>query len=153
MSNLNIDSLSGSVKKRETSVHRILNGTIHEYPAWYYQSKQRAKKEGICFYCGNEVSNKRSTFCSDLCKKHWLNWASIKSLRVNSVRREVHKKFHFACTECGVMFFQELDSGIMIPRFYGQVHHVVPLCFGGLDSFDNLTLLCEQCHKSVHKKQ
>lgn len=140
-------------KTRETSIHRIENGTIHEYPAWYYHTKQQAKDRNICFYCGNKVSNKRSSFCSPNCKKHWANWAGINSLRTNSVRREIHKKFGFACTNCGVMFYQEFPSGIMVPRFYGERHHVIPLEHGGPDTFDNQTLLCNSCHKATHKSR
>ena len=136
--------------KRETSVHRIENGEIFDYPDWYYQSKKKAKENGVCYYCGEKVTNKRSTFCSEDCKIHWINWAGINSLKTNSVRREIHKKFGFACTNCGVMFYQEFPSGVMVPKFFGERHHIIPLEEGGLDTFDNQTLVCKECHKLIH---
>jgi hypothetical protein len=136
--------------KRETSIHRIINGEIYDYPKWYYRSKDEAKKNHICYYCGNKTTNNRSTFCSKDCKTHWLNWAGINSLRTNSVRREIHKKFEFACTNCGLMFYQEFPSGVKVPRFYGERHHIIPLENGGLDTFDNQTLLCRDCHDAFH---
>jgi hypothetical protein len=137
--------------QRETSIHRIEGGSIHPYPKWYYESKDKAFKSGICFYCGIALQKTRGNFCSEECRKKWVNWASIRSLKTTGVRREVHKKFGFACTKCGLVFSQRLPSGIEVPRFYGNVHHIVPLENGGSDVFDNLTLLCRDCHKIIHQ--
>lgn len=68
------------------------------------------------------------------------------------MRREVHKKFGFACTECGKVFSQTLESGVEVPRFDGEAHHIIPLCEGGADVFENLTLLCSECHKKKHAR-
>jgi 5-methylcytosine-specific restriction endonuclease McrA len=139
--------------KRETSVHNLTDGKTYAYPEWYYQSIDDAKKKGICRYCGDVIQNKRSVYCSDRCREHWQNWAGINSLTTNSVRREIHKRFGFACTNCGTMFYHELKSGVKVPRFYGERHHIIPLENGGEDSFDNQTLLCHECHKIIHSKR
>lgn len=135
---------------RETSIHRIEGGEVYEYPQWYYDSKDEAKRKHICHYCGQPLPKGKRAYCSEDCRTHWVNWAGINSLKTNSLRREVHKKYGFACTNCGEVFCQTHESGVDIPRFYGHVHHIVPLHEGGLDVFKNLTLLCEDCHKAVH---
>jgi 5-methylcytosine-specific restriction endonuclease McrA len=33
-----------------------------------------------------------------------------------------------------------------------QVHHIIPVSENGLDTLENLILLCNQCHTEVHKK-
>lgn len=135
---------------RITSVHKMEGGEISSYPKWYYESKARASKKKICHYCGKDLPKGKRSYCSEECKRHWQCWAGICSLRTNSIRREIHKKFEFACTECGEVFSQTFESGVEVPRFYGEVHHIIPLHEGGLDVFDNLTLLCTECHKQKH---
>ena len=34
-----------------------------------------------------------------------------------------------------------------------HVHHIIPLGKGGSNRLDNLILLCEKCHKQIHRKQ
>lgn len=34
-----------------------------------------------------------------------------------------------------------------------QFHHIKPLKEGGINTVENGTLLCENCHKSIHKYQ
>jgi 5-methylcytosine-specific restriction endonuclease McrA len=130
----------------------IPNFEYHEYPEWYYEDKAKCTREKKCHYCGGELPEGKRTYCSIECKMNYNNWAGIVSLRTNSMRREVHKKFHFACTNCGEIFFSELKSGIRIPRFWGEAHHIIPLENGGIDDFKNLTLLCKDCHKLAHKQ-
>jgi len=137
---------------REISVHRIKNGQLYDYPEWYYDSIKLARKKKICRYCGKPLPKGERTYCSFECKRHWQCWAGINSLRTNGVRREIHKKFGFACTKCGEIFSQKFESGVEVPRFYGEVHHVIPLHKGGEDEFNNLTLLCPKCHKEEHYK-
>lgn len=33
-----------------------------------------------------------------------------------------------------------------------NVHHIVPLSKGGTNNFNNLSILCKECHKKVHSK-
>ncbi len=125
----------------------------YSYPKWYYESKRKATTKRICHVCGNPLPKGKRAYCSFECSVAWKNYAGICSLQTNSVRREIHKKFNFTCQHCRKIFYQELTSGVMVPRFAGEVHHIIPLEYGGKDEWNNLMLLCPDCHKKVHKNQ
>lgn len=137
--------------KRHTSIHKIPNGKTYSYPDWYYKSLDLLKKSRKCRYCGSPIEGK-GLYCSFECKRHWDNWAGMNSLSTNSVRREVHKRFDFECVDCGKRFSQKLESGAEVPRFRGHCHHIIPLGHGynGKDDFNNMTLLCPDCHREIH---
>lgn len=63
-------------------------------------SLKRAKKEGLCRWCGLDVkrlSTKRRTFCSDECVHEFL-------LRSDAgyARKEVYKRDKGVCSQCGL---------------------------------------------------
>lgn len=135
--------------KREFSIDIIEGGERYPYPEWYYTSKDEAAKKRICLTCGKPLVKGQKLYCDDI---HCKGEATVKSLGFSSVRREIHKKFGFACTRCGIMFFKTTDGGVQVPLFGGHCHHVIPLEYGGKDTFDNQTLLCGDCHKEVHNE-
>jgi len=53
-----------------------------------------------------------------------------------ALKLEVKRKAHFRCCMCESVCFV-------------QVHHIVPISAGGLDSFDNAAPLCPNCHDSL----
>lgn len=60
------------------------------------------------------------------------------------IRRSVESRAGGACECC--------SYGKDVPDLMGvfQVHHIVPVQYGGDDSKGNLILLCHNCHKLVH---
>ena len=36
---------------------------------------------------------------------------------------------------------------------YIEIHHINPVCEGGDSNMDNLIMLCEKCHATVHGKK
>jgi len=134
---------------REFSINKIKNGKTYRYPDWYYDSKDEAIKKRICQSCGEPLPKGKRAYCG---KTSCHGDATIYSLGISSVRREVHKRFGFACTHCGVMFVIITKGGVHVPLFSGISHHVIPLEYGGEDDFDNLTLVCDECHKIEHRR-
>lgn len=55
-----------------------------------------------------------------------------RTLRAQVLQRDGHR-----CVQCG-------SPGPL------AVHHVVPVAEGGAMSLDNLTILCEPCHRAAH---
>lgn len=118
-------------------------------PKWYVESRAAAKKTGGCVVCSKELPSKRMSYCGFDCKI-WVRLTAISSMEVSTLRRWIHKRFGFECQQCGRKFFTESKSGVLFPVFGGEVHHIVPLQYGGKHEWDNLTLLCVRCHKAVH---
>ena len=142
--------------KRHYSIHKIPNVPIgndgffitKSRPDWYIDSKKRLK--GFCLYCGCELPKRKRSYCSDDCK--WNCKCAIGDLQVTSLRRYVHQFFIFECQDCGCHFSRLTPAKIELPEHWGEVHHKIPLEYGGSDTFDNLILLCKDCHKLRHKK-
>src|SRR5579885_783425 len=56
-----------------------------------------------------------------------------------SFRRSVFREYNNRCYVCGFSVPQVL-----------RVHHLVPVSLGGVDTLENLVLLCSNCHALVH---
>lgn len=61
-----------------------------------------------------------------------------KANKRRDVYHAVQERDHFTCRQCG----QYTEA---VP------HHVVPRSQGGSDDPDNLILLCEECHRTLHE--
>jgi hypothetical protein len=33
----------------------------------------------------------------------------------------------------------------------GNFHHIIPMCYGGINDFINVCILCNKCHDQIHK--
>jgi 5-methylcytosine-specific restriction protein A len=60
------------------------------------------------------------------------------------LRKTVLKAFSNTCTLCGYRDVIVEHSGM-------EVHHIVPVSEGGSDDIGNLTVLCHDCHTTVHQ--
>jgi len=120
-----------------------------DWPDWYLKSLENLR--GRCLWCGKELPDKRRVYCKpkneiefsckDKCQ------CAPHDLRVNPIRRLVHKIFKFECQECGKHFSYFTSAGAELPVHGGEVHHSTPLKDGGEDSIENMELLCEKHHK------
>ena len=63
----------------------------------------------------------------------------IKRLEFSvSVKKKVMERSGNRCERCGIDFDED---------FKGEFHHIVPVLFGGVNSDDNCSLLCFNCHR------
>lgn len=122
-----------------------------EWPTWYIESIEKLK--GYCLWCGKKLEDKRRNYCKpkdkwELSCKDFCRCA-VHDLRVTSIRRLVHKLGNFECKNknCKKHFSFMTPAGAELPIHGGEVHHVVALKDNGLDSIENMTLLCKECHK------
>lgn len=122
-----------------------------EWPSWYIESINKLK--GFCLWCGKRLEDKRRVYCKpkdkwELSCKDYCRCA-VHDLQVTSIRRYVHKLFNFECQNkrCGKHFSFKTPAGAELPVHSGEVHHVKALKNNGLDSIENMTLLCGKCHK------
>lgn len=106
-----------------------------------------------CLKCGNEipVGNRSVKYCSPHCgvlylKAQYKKRNKEKVLAYNRFYRslgyrhpnadwknKVKENFKNKCTRCGA----EKDL---------EVHHIVPLRFGGVNKPNNVLVLCKRCH-------
>ena len=56
----------------------------------------------------------------------------------SDVKKKVMERSRNRCERCGIDF----DEG-----FTGEFHHIIPVVFGGDNSIDNCSLLCNTCHR------
>ena len=54
-----------------------------------------------------------------------------------NVKRKVKERAGNRCERCGIDFDED---------FKGEFHHIIPTIFGGDNSTDNCSLLCNRCH-------
>ncbi len=93
--------------------------------------------------------------------------------RVGSFLRKKKRSFtecNYTCKICGYSIaeqIEELDSRPLptdsdkLHEFFRfrsqvlsqiQIHHILPLSKNGSNSTDNIQVLCESCHKQIHKE-
>ena len=61
-----------------------------------------------------------------------------------TLRALLKEKYNDVCQICG-QTFERYDGGR-----YSEIHHLLPLEYGGLDSLDNIVVVCPTCHKKFH---
>ncbi len=68
-----------------------------------------------------------------------------------AVKKAVKKRDKNRCVECS-RYLIEMDfiEGDYI--FIGHFHHIIPVFLGGTNEVSNICLLCEKCHRLIHKR-
>ena len=95
---------------------------------------QREKR--TCTWCGEPVTGRRQTWCSDECVKAFLGRCSPGHIRV-----AVRKRDQGVCAVCG-------ES-----RKPWEADHIIPVCEGGgLTTIENYRTLCEDCHRQASRE-
>ena len=122
-----------------------------KFPDWYIETKNESIKKLECIMCGNKITRHTYLYCSEECKQ--LKHEITKSPSVNNLRSALHKWFKFKCQKCGKIFYHLTDNRVLLPRYIGEIHHIIPLDkkYGGKNEFNNLTLLCKKCHLKAHE--
>lgn len=57
-----------------------------------------------------------------------------------AVKKKVIERSKNKCERCGIDFDDD---------FTGEFHHIIPVVFGGDNSIDNCSLLCNNCHRAA----
>lgn len=82
--------------------------------------------------------NKRSKFCSLDCKKHYFNFPFEEHTLAQ--KKKILKSKITSCQICG------LENKNVL-----EVDHKIPSYKGGTDNFNNLQIICSNCHTLKHK--
>ena len=112
-----------------------------------------------CEWCGKEYDTPghNSKYCSEKCRrqayakknmKHisdrgkWRNGRWRNNRRITDVIVTVYKG---KCAICGwrIANTNDVQHGC-------EIHHIFPVKDGGTNDYDNLILLCPNCHKEAH---
>ncbi len=64
--------------------------------------------------------------------------------RNQTLRKKVFERDNFTCQKCKI---QDKSSKIL------EAHHIIPLCRGGRDDFQNIITLCSDCHHFAPDKK
>lgn len=62
------------------------------------------------------------------------------------IRREILEFFNYTCQKCKISFTKK-DIEVPYRKRVLEIHHIQPIYENGLNSFENLTVLCRKCHK------
>lgn len=94
------------------------------------------KHHGRCYWCGQQLTGRRRSFCKDEHRYfywYWFSWETI--------RERVYIRDNGSCQNCG-----DKESSF-------EVDHIKAIALGGENwNLDNLQLLCINCHKLKTRK-
>jgi 5-methylcytosine-specific restriction endonuclease McrA len=106
--------------------------------------------------CNDANLRARAAACGDLLDQNWRNFGSLSPDRVRSVSdvfvrdpkvvAVVNRMAAGKCESCGRHAPFEDDNG----QPFLEVHHVVPLAEGGVDTVENAVAVCPNCHRAAH---
>ena len=108
------------------------------------------KKEKFCLYCGKELKNGQSKFCSSKCFQDYQEKKNIEKWQSNPetfssenmphmIKRYLMSKYNYKCQKCGWGEVNETTGKIPL-----EVHHINGDCTDNRE--ENLQLLCPNCH-------
>ena len=108
---------------------------------------------GICQWCGNEIKGtRRKSFCSKECSEDFhrlVTWGRTR----NAYSNQIVWRDNLTCQDCGELLAGKNCHNIYIPLEVGaEVHHILPIEYGGEDNPENLITLCHNCHIERHKQ-
>lgn len=106
-----------------------------------------------CLWCHKPLPSKRNkSFCCPDCSAGWGShyvWGRTRA----PVSWKIVCRDKFTCQDCGFCGEYINDAGVTQYTDKGfEVHHIVPVCEGGVDHESNLVTLCKRCHIDRHRK-
>ena len=144
-------SCLGCIKefKPMNSIHKYCSSTCrlkHIYHKISLKSfKMNSKKRCLC--CKNIFTYQRNNqkFCNRKCSEKYNE--HLRSSRKNGRRKEIAKKLHLTVEEYNLL----RKKCVICEWGYNiNIHHVIPIRLGGINSIDNFLPLCFNCHKLIH---
>lgn len=133
------------LKKQQAELQKEIN----QYYIWLKKNTIYIKH---CKHCSKEIITqyKNKTMCSQCYKKHNKKH-STKSLKALYKR---DKGICYICnTKCDYEDYIILNGTIICGDYYPSIEHVIPLCKGGTDDWDNIRLAHRKCNNIKGKKQ
>lgn len=103
----------------------------------YPPIKKDSEGRILCRGCDKIVQKPRRTWCSDECYKLW-----------NGFRQQIYERDGGTCQICSCIMERPNPSFPWILPRDAIVDHIIPLADGGKHSWDNMQLLCVDCHKA-----
>lgn len=139
------------------------NGTRRPFPPLYEAMKAYGDvmykvpeyvEPKHCKWCGQPLSGRRTSFCSNECSKKF-NRLTVWQRGRNAYSLRILYRDNFTCQDCGEFHAFKNEFGIFVPIDDGKlnVHHIVPVSEGGGDEPSNLITLCIDCHLKRHGKE
>ena len=111
-----------------------------QYLSKYPKGKHGDEISKKCEVCGREftTTKKQQIYCSLTCRR------KPRTTGIGLIKKPAREYFcekhSFTCQKCGSVG----DNSDL------HVHHITPLCLGGENIEDNLTVLCADCHRKEH---
>lgn len=105
----------------------------------YPPAKKDSLGRTLCRGCGKVVTKPRRTWCSDECYRLY-----------NGFRPQIYERDNGICQICGRVM--ERRNPWILPE-EANVDHIIPLVDGGKHSWNNMQLLCVDCHKRKTAKE
>lgn len=115
----------------------------------------------ICVECGLPFETMKSNVvcCSPDCQKR-------RTSRIHSLRRQKSKTSiplkalyirdggtcYICGRQCSFDDHTTVNGHFVVGRSYPTVEHIIPLCAGGADSWDNVKLACHACNSAKGRK-
>ena len=84
----------------------------------------------------------------------WIGWSGkTKALKNERGERQISsqwtaKRLQIETCQCCLRSLEKLGDNENL-----EIHHVVPVKYGGADTLDNIWVLCTTCHKEVHHRR
>lgn len=123
--------------------------------------EKKAARVNVCLTCGAEFHPEHGGrhYCSDDCRRKAGN--RRREARKRGQRRtiqleQVFQKEKGRCYLCGESCdfedYQIIDGAFVVGPNYPTVEHVIPMCQGGDDSWENVRLACHRCNSIKGRK-
>ena len=104
-----------------------------------------------CKYCGKKIPENRrsnSVFCSEYCQRRAFSNHKIiseRTKRLKPIRERKLAAHEGKCAICG------WSAKSPVLRSNGcELHHIIPVAEGGTEEWNNIILLCPNCHRLAH---
>lgn len=100
----------------------------------YVRSKENARANRTCAFCGTPIYDKRKIFCNFRCRRGFHRKYRFYVITWRQIRYRVFRRDAWTCVKCNRRRAREVD-------------HIVPLADGGSEfELDNCQSLCRACH-------
>lgn len=125
------------------------------------RERERKRVTKICVECGLPFETMKSNVvcCSPDCQKR-------RTSRIHSLRRQKSKTSiplkalyirdggtcYICGKQCSFDDHTTVNGHFVVGKSYPTVEHVIPICAGGADSWDNVKLACHACNSAKGRK-
>lgn len=120
---------------------------------------REAKRHRVCKECGAVFISSSGVYCSEKCKRRSDNRrreARRRGYKQKIPLTKLYSRDNGICYICGCSCdfddYEIIDGAFVVGPSYPTVEHVIPLCRGGDDSWENVKLACHKCNSAKSRK-